>query len=296
LAAIFLPYIVQSRSSKKLLSNLIQNNYPILFEGLHTCYFLTHPLLKNRNKIVRIHNIEHEYYRALAYATKSVFKKIYFLTEAFLLKKYEPILSHAQTLFCINRKEETHYKNIFTNKVTVLTIPPFIPYTTVESIIGRGDYVLYHGNLSVAENEKVCLFLIKNISKKIKLPLILAGKNPTRLLKKKSAHSNIQLIENPSDEELKQLVKNAHINIVFSFQDTGSKLKLYTCLYLGRYCIANDKVLESSVKEACYIANTEVKLINTINQLSDMTFEKDHIHIRKKILSNNTNTSWKDFI
>ena len=34
------PFIVKSRNSKFLLQNLLQNNHPILFEGLHSCFLL----------------------------------------------------------------------------------------------------------------------------------------------------------------------------------------------------------------------------------------------------------------
>ena len=36
----FLPYIVNSRRDNKLLTDLLKDNYPILFEGLHTCFLL----------------------------------------------------------------------------------------------------------------------------------------------------------------------------------------------------------------------------------------------------------------
>ena len=47
------PYIVKSRSSKELLNNLLLDDFPILFEGLHTCYYLSDKRLKNRFKIYR---------------------------------------------------------------------------------------------------------------------------------------------------------------------------------------------------------------------------------------------------
>src|SRR5690606_19384349 len=59
------PYIVGSRQSDDLLSVLAQDDYPVLFEGLHTCFYLNHPTLKNRVKAVRMHNIEWDYYNSL---------------------------------------------------------------------------------------------------------------------------------------------------------------------------------------------------------------------------------------
>ena len=40
-----LPYNVYSRKDERLLRNLRKDDYPILFEGLHTCYYLTDPEL-----------------------------------------------------------------------------------------------------------------------------------------------------------------------------------------------------------------------------------------------------------
>jgi len=73
------PFIVASRSNKKLLANLVKDDHPILFEGIQCCYYLNHPLLKNRKKIVRTHNIEHDYYLGLAKSEKNKAKKVYFV-------------------------------------------------------------------------------------------------------------------------------------------------------------------------------------------------------------------------
>src|SRR5271157_1573882 len=60
------PYIVVTRSSGELINNLLKTHNPILFEGLHSCYYLDDKRLKKRRKIVRTHNIEHDYYQNLA--------------------------------------------------------------------------------------------------------------------------------------------------------------------------------------------------------------------------------------
>ena len=78
----FLPYIVNTRKSKVLLTNLQKDNHPILFEGLHCCYYLNHPILEKRQKIVRMHNIEWEYYQHLASLEKNPLKK-WFFTKSF---------------------------------------------------------------------------------------------------------------------------------------------------------------------------------------------------------------------
>ena len=73
------PYIVFGRRSDELLKTLCRDDFPILFEGLHSCYYLSHPSLKNRIKIYRESNIEHHYYFHLSKVEKNFFKKIYFI-------------------------------------------------------------------------------------------------------------------------------------------------------------------------------------------------------------------------
>ena len=61
-----LPFIVVSRQSNLLFQRLLNDTHPILFEGIHTTLLLDNPRLKDRMKIVRMHNVEHDYYFALA--------------------------------------------------------------------------------------------------------------------------------------------------------------------------------------------------------------------------------------
>lgn len=45
-----LPYNVYSRKHPELIANLLKNDYPILFEGLHCCYYINDPRLHNRKR------------------------------------------------------------------------------------------------------------------------------------------------------------------------------------------------------------------------------------------------------
>ena len=100
-----LPYIVKSRADKALKENLLKNNFPILFEGLHTCYLLSDEDFKQRFKIVRNHNVEHHYYKNLAKAEKNDMRKQYFKAEAKRLKQFEPILKFADLSLTISESD-----------------------------------------------------------------------------------------------------------------------------------------------------------------------------------------------
>ena len=84
-----LPYIVSSRANPELLENLKKDDYPILFEGIHTTYYVHEHALDNRKIFIRLHNAEHLYYKQLARQSRNLWKKIYYLNESRLLYKYE---------------------------------------------------------------------------------------------------------------------------------------------------------------------------------------------------------------
>ena len=83
-----LPYNVYSRKDPLLIQHLLENDYPILFEGLHTCYYLGDPRLRHRMKIVRECNIEHDYYRYLAQSGKGFIRNLFFRIEAARFQTY----------------------------------------------------------------------------------------------------------------------------------------------------------------------------------------------------------------
>lgn len=275
-----MPYIVSTRSSDAMVENLLKDNYPILMEGLHTTAILEDPRFADRKKIVRTHNIEHEYYQNLAKVENDIFKKYYFYNEAAKLKKYEKILSQADILLAISKNDEQYFSTIHPN---VKFIPAFHPFKYVNCKPGKGKYVLYHGNLSVAENSNAAKFLLNNVFDDLDIPLKVAGLNPPRHLRNQfSNRENIELIADPDDATLNDLIENAHINISITAQKTGLKLKLLNTLYNGRFCLVNDKMLSGSeLDDLCIIANNKGIMKRKIKSL----FKKDFVEksVRERV-------------
>ena len=280
------PFIVQSRNNERLLNNLISNNYPILFEGLHSCYYLSHPQIQDRIKFVRAHNIEHDYYFALANQEKNIFKRIYFYAEAVKLKTFEKELLASNQILAISENDFKYFSSKYKNTIS---IPAFHNNFDLQNKTGRGNYILFHGNLGVNENEKALMFLIENVFSKIKHVVKIAGKNPSKRIRKISENSkNIELFADISDEQMLDLVRNAQIIVLYSFQVSGVKLKLLNSLYQGRFCIANDKILSGSGLEAsCILANSETEIIGAIKQyylkeFTDTERKQRQIHLQNK--------------
>jgi hypothetical protein len=278
------PYIVGSRKSGELLATLAEDDYPVLFEGLHTCFYLSHPSLKNKKKVVRMHNVEWDYYKKLGTAERNYLIKFYYNMESLRLKKFEEQLQHADTIFTISQNDYNYLADTYKN---TYYIPAFHPNEMLTAIEGRGNYILYHGNLSVPENIQAALYIAKKIAPKVNVPIIIAGKDPSKLIVEEiKKHKNISLVMNPSDDSLYDLIKNAQINFLVTFQNTGIKLKLLNVLHRGRFCLVNPPMVEQTgLDTLCIVENDTQKQLELVDRLMQKTFTAEDIAARKAQLA-----------
>ncbi len=280
-----LPYIVNTRNSASLINNLLADRSPILFEGLHSCYFLNDERLSKRFKIVRTHNIEHDYYANLAQSEKKILKRIYFTQESARLKTFEQELQHANLIAAISANDSYHFKRNFKS---VYTVSAFHPYNKVEIKEGVGTYALYHGNLAVAENNLGALFLVNEVFNKTKFPLIIAGSAPSNELQDAvKKHPHITLKGDISTIEINALIANAQINVLPTFQATGIKLKLLAALFSGRHCLVNNPmVANTGLEELCVVKDSALEMAKEIELLKEFPVSTAMVEHRKRLLEN----------
>lgn len=239
------PHIVASRINKDLINRMNNDNAPVLLEGIH-CTGLIPYLKKERKIVVRLHNDEAAYYQSLAKTEHNFFKRSYYKIESRLLQSYQKKLSNEVTYAAISQNDVTVFMQNYGLK-NVFLLPPFTPWQHVTSRAGKGTYCLYHGNLGVAENEAAALWLIEHVFAHVKIPFVIAGKNPSQKLKKRTATiTHIHLKPDPSESELEELIQQAHINVLPDFNNTGIKLKLLHALFCGRFCITQGSEIEES--------------------------------------------------
>ena len=280
------PYIVNSRTEQRLLDNLLLNPYPILFEGIHLCHYLDHPLLKERIKMVRMANIEHHYYYHLFKAERNLKNRLYYLIEALRLKLYQPILKNAQVIYGISTTETAYFARRFKGQ-TVEYLPCFHPNTAVNTKEGQGNYILYHANLSVAENEQAARWLIKHIFARLDFPAVIAGKNPSPHLQKLvGRYPHISLKANLEEQAMDNLIHNAQLHTLVTFQPTGLKLKLLNTLYQGRFCVANPQMTEGSgLNSLCVTATSPDEFLAACRRLLNEPFTEKLIEERRSALN-----------
>lgn len=278
-----LPFVVATRDSEVLMRNLLKDKYPILFEGLHCCFHLADERLSNRIKIVRTHNIEHDYYRNLEKIEKRVFKKLYFSMEARKLERFEKVLAKANYIAAISPADAKDLASRYNN---VHHITAFHPNEKVKIKEGKGKFCLYHGNLEVGENNEAAMFLVNEVFSKIKIPLIIVGKKPSKeLVEAVSKHSHVQLKANISTAEIDKLIKDAQINVLPTFQATGIKLKLLAALFTGRHCLVNSPmVANTGLESLCCVMDNAKEMSEEIVRLFIQPFDSINKQVRERIL------------
>jgi glycosyl transferase family 1 len=280
-----LPYIVCSRSNGKLLDRLAQDDYPILLEGVHCTYLLNDDRFSRRKIVLRLHNVEYQYYRELYHSERSLFRKIYYLHESNALRQYEQKIAGKVKILAVSARDCEQYRREF-GAPDIDTLPVFLPFGQVQSKEGTGCFSLYHGNLSVPENEKAVIWLLKNVFASVDTPFIVSGKNPSpRLSRLIYQYPHACLIPNPSTEELQDLIAKAQVNLVPSFNCTGVKLKLLNALYNGRHCIVNPDAVEgSALAGACHVAKCAGDIREMLGELHAQPFTAADISVRSRML------------
>ena len=288
-----IPFIVNSRKSADLIRNLNMDDHPILMEGIHCSYYLHAGKLKNRRIVLRLHNVEFEYYHHLATHEKNPIKKFYFNHESKLLKKYEKQLAQKVKIVAVSKQDVQLYQDIF-DADNISHLPVFTPFDTVAGKEGKGCFCLYHGNLSINENEQAAIWLLNHVFNDLDIPFLIAGKNPSqKLIFLAEQHKQTCIVANPGEKELQDIIAKAQINILPSFNNTGVKLKLLNALFNGRHCLVNRAgVAGSGLDRICQVAEDADEFKTAISYLYNIPYcEEDNMQRRRMLgeLYNNKN-------
>jgi hypothetical protein len=281
----FAPYIVTSRKSEALMARLLKDDYPVLFEGLHSCYYINDTRIRKRLKIYRESNIEHRYYYNLFKVAPNLGNRIYFLFASAKLRLYQKVLRHADMMFAVSQHDTEYLHRHFPGK-NIYHLPSFHANNQVTVLPGKGEYALYHGNIEVPENEFAATYLVTKVFDGLDIPLIIAGMNPRdKFIKLAESRPNVKVIANPDDQKMFDLIRKAQVHILVTFQATGLKLKLLNTLYNGRFCLVNEPMVTGTALDSlCEIANTADELRSKLKELFSKQFTLDEVGKRSDFL------------
>jgi len=286
------PFIVSSRRNPLLLSRLLEDEAPILFEGLHCGAYLDHPALRHRHKILRTHNVEHVYYALLAHSESNWRTRQYYAIEARRLRRFEKVLKHAQHTACISPADTVHFQSLYGN---AHHISAFHPFERVAISHETEPFVLYHGNLSVAENNFAAQWLLENVFNKISVPFKIIGRGASNELRAQAhSMSHVELIEGLTTEDIHDYIGRAHINLLPTFQATGIKLKLLAALHIGHHCIVNTPMVENTgLEELCSVLDDPDAMAQCIRDKMEEPFGPEAVQQRIRVLGDGfSNRVW----
>ncbi|NJN76928.1 MAG: hypothetical protein HC803_00215 [Saprospiraceae bacterium] len=199
------------------------------------------------------------------------------------MKYFERIVEKSSILLTISPNDTYYYQQHFPNIKTVY-VPAFHPNETITSRIGKGEYALFHGDLSVKDNEDAAIYLITEVFNDLDIPLIIAGLNPTKNLRA-FANEKIKIEANLTSEAMNERIQNAHANVLISFHSAGMKLKLLNALFKGRFCVVNHFLVDGTgMNEYCEIGNDAASLKTEIKKVFGKSFSKVEIEQRQQLL------------
>lgn len=273
------PIALATRENRMLTQRLSQSDAPVLLQGLQSAVMLVNGLGNSKAVYLRIQNIEQQYYRGLANAINNPLKALIYNWEARKFESFEPCLKSPQTLFTLSHHEQHYYSQLNAS----VYVPVFHENEIVQQCSEFGEFALYHGNLSVADNLKTACFLI-DVFKEVDYPLVIAGSFRQELIQKKIKnykHMSFEPIE--TAEKLDALLARAHITLNLSFQRSGTKLKVMNALFKSRHCIVNENVIdEPEALAASHLCTSAVAIQEKVRDLRSEPFTE--FEKRQKLL------------
>ena len=94
-----------------------------------------------------------------------------------------------------------------------MSIPAFHDTEIHTNLEVKGNFILYHGNVSVSENVKAALFLIDTYKDSNYQLVIASSYVNDELAIEIVKHKNIRFHSLQGEDDLNRLFENAHINI-----------------------------------------------------------------------------------
>jgi hypothetical protein len=213
-------------------------------------------------------------------------RRIYFLAESARLKHFQPVLQHASVLLAVSTEDAGYLSRMFPGK-RVVYLPSFHRDDEPKILPGKGDYALYQGKLTVPENLRAAEYLITRVWKDEFPELVIAGLDPpAKLSRLASCRPNIRIQPNPTDEEMFRLIREAHVNVMVTFQPTGLKLKLINALFNGRFCLVNREMVAGTPFGAlCSVAGSPGEFGDEVRRLFKKEFTAGDAGYRQSVLS-----------
>ncbi|SCY02403.1 hypothetical protein SAMN02927903_00555 [Flavobacterium caeni] len=275
------PFSVGSRYHESIVGNIASVDAPVLFEGLQPTFVLRKHALAGQKKFLRLMNIESDYYGGLSGSERNLIKKVLYGFESRKYVRYQKTMADFENVFTLSVHETDYVAQRYGNAVYV---PVFHGNTRVASLSEFGDYAFYNGDLRLADNQRAALFLIDVFRALPDIKLVIASDHGKRLIERAIGDaSNIEHTTIRDAKHFDELMAGAHVCVMLSFQQSGTKLKAVNALYKSRHCLINANMIDDpGVRGLCTMASTKSEFIGAVKRLSEVPYRDSEN--RQKVL------------
>ncbi|STO30822.1 sugar transferase, PEP-CTERM/EpsH1 system associated [Fusobacterium necrogenes] len=281
-------------ASKKILKAIKEKNINIVILQNSRLGSISEKIKKNFPKIKIIQNFDNFEYEFSTMFTKNMNKTIQVIEKYNVKKSEKKALQNMDYGIFLTEKDKKSVEEFYKIKCKKYKIIPIIYNNifTEEKYIKKKKQVIFTGSLDMEANIEAGLFLVENYKKileKKRLKLVLAGRNPNNRLIKKikelKIETKIELIANPTKEEMEILLRESLIYISPVFEGSGMKTKVIEALFYGLPIIASEhSVIGYNNLEKKYVKvfkNRNIEELNTF--IEELLEEKNEINFEKNI-------------
>jgi len=234
------PDLIAESAHHLLLKHLLSELAPILFWGLESAFFLKEPMLKYRQKIVRLSGDGMQ----VPFQLRARISPIEWRLETMRLNRFSSVLKHAQLILTNQPEAYKRLLNRFGNSVWFL--PPFLNLE-LKTSNRKGLYTLFVGDFTRRKQVDFALFLIREVFSQIPFNLILASNRPfpDLLIKESSYHYNVSLRSFDNPELLSAFLEKSGISIL----NGEDQLIRHCTMYCGGHLLASAECASKLISE-----------------------------------------------
>lgn len=298
------PFQVRSRS--KLGSISLGRPYDaVVLEAEHVGAFLENPAAQNTTLILRIHNNEANYFRALSRGTAGWKAKLFYLMESLKFRMYSSKVIEACTeLWFISDFERAAYAKMRPrDQAKSFFLPPDVAPSSMKPFCDAGNQVLFVGTLSIPHNADAIRWYIEQIHPLLSdvdgYKLVVAGHTGDHsiddLRRTIARHGNIVLIENPPNLTSFYEASAVFVNPVP--RGAGLKLKTIHALQAGVPVVTTAIGMEGTGlrdSEHVLVADTAHDFAQSVRRLmASHELARELVHSAQEFLSTNYDTESK---
>ncbi|MCK6609888.1 MAG: hypothetical protein L6Q78_02515 [Bacteroidia bacterium] len=234
------PDLIAESAHPLLLKNLLSESAPLLFWGLESAFFLKEPLLKFRQKIVRLSGDGMQ----VPFQLRARISPIEWRLETMRLNRFSSVLRDAQLI--LTNQSEAYKRLISRFGNSVWFLPSFFDLERKVSS-RKGLYILFAGDFTRRRQVDFALFLIREVFAQIPFNLILASNRPFPkvLIKESSYHYNVSLRRFDNPEQLATHLEKSGISVL-----NGEDQFIRHCtMYCGGHLLATQACASKLISE-----------------------------------------------